>query len=135
MSYTLHVYFTVEKNYNKQTSFDSVKKLFSNINRVVFTIAKNIFTKEDYLKLTIDNRYHISVFFDDNTTVKTDLEFIIGKRLNCNARMRFLFAPDPQNDFDDIGVIILDYIQSLKEIIIYSTNQNKIIFNSSRYTN
>lgn len=130
MSYTLHVYFTEDKNYNKQTSFDSVKKLFSNSNRVVFTNAKNIFTKEDYLKLTIDNRYNISVFFDDNATVSDDLEFIFGKRLNCNARMRFLFAPDPENDFDDIGVILLDYLESLNKVILYSPNLKKIIFNS-----
>jgi hypothetical protein len=57
----------------------------------------------------------------------------LGKRLRCNTRMRFLFAPDPENNFDDIGVIILDNLMSLDEVIIYNGNQKKIIFNSSKY--
>src|SRR5688572_18376512 len=102
MSYTLHVYFADDNNYNKESSFDSVQELFSNNERIAFTISKNIFTKKDYLKLTIDRYYSISVFFDEDTAVSDDLEFIFGKRLNCNAGMRFLFAPDPENNFDDI---------------------------------
>lgn len=130
MSYALHVYFLENQNYNSESAFDSVKKLFSNTDRVAFSIAQNLFTKKDYLKLTVDSHYSISVFFDDNAVVTDDLEYIFGKRLNCQARMRFLFAPDPENNFDDIGVIILDYLQSLKEVVVYSANQNKIIFNS-----
>ncbi|MFB9110667.1 hypothetical protein [Flavobacterium gyeonganense] len=49
---------------------------------------------------------------------------------DCHARIRFLFASDPENDFDNIAVIILDYTQSLKEVTVYNTNQNKIIFSS-----
>lgn len=133
MSYTLHVYFTHEKNYNKQDCFDSLKELFISNNRVMSSIENNIFAKQDYLKLTIDNCYNISVFFDKNTLISDDLESILGKRLRCNTRMRFLFAPDPENNFDDIGVIILDNLMSLDEVIIYNGNQKKIIFNSSKY--
>ena len=98
--------------------------------RVQFSITKNIFTKKDYLKLLIDNSYSMCVFFDNDANVSEDLEFISGQKLNCKSRIRFLFAPDPDNNFDDIGIIILDYLQSLDKVIIYSVNRNKIIFNS-----
>lgn len=42
------------------------------------------------------------------------------------------FAPDPENDFDDFSVIILDYLYGLKGVIIYSSMQNKIIFSSAK---
>lgn len=131
MSYALHVYFLEKQNHNSESAFDSVKKLFSNTGRVAFTLAQNIFTKKEYLKLTVDSHYSISVFFDDDTVIADDLEYILGKRLNCHARMRFLLAPDPENNFDDIGVIILHYLESLKEVVIYSVNQNKIILDST----
>ena len=130
MSYAIHAYLMEGKKFDDTSLFNSVKNLFLSTKRVQFTITKNIFTQKDYLKLIIDNYYSISVFFDNGAAVSDDLEYVFGKRLNCSARMRFLFAPDPENDFDDIAVIILDYIQSLNQVIVYNTNQNKIIFSS-----
>lgn len=130
MSYAIHTYFLDEKKYDEESVFDSVQNLFINTNRIQFAITKNIFTKKDFLKLTIDNSYSISVFFDNDANISDDLEFITGQKLNCKYRLRFLFAPDPENNFDDIAVIILTYLESLYKVILYSVNENRIIFNS-----
>lgn len=129
MSYAIHVYFLNEKK-EQEKVFDSIKNLFSESERVSFTISNNIFTKKNFLKLSIDKNYSISIFLDDHETVQADLEFILQESLECKSRLRFLFAPDPENDYDDICVIILDFLESLNEVILYSVNQDKIIFNS-----
>ena len=71
------------------------------------------FTKKNLLKLTVDGSYSISAFFDQDEQVADDLETILGKRMECGSRLRFLFAPDPENDFDDIGVIVMEYVEDL----------------------
>ena len=62
MSYAIHAYLMEEKKIDDATLFNSVKNLFLRTERIQFTITKNIFTKKDYLKLTIDNCYSISIF-------------------------------------------------------------------------
>lgn len=128
MSYALHTYFLDTQTRDENQVFESIQNLFSKSKRVTSAINKNPFTKKNLLKLTIDGSYSISAFFDQGQNVAEDLESILGKKVECNSRLRFLFAPDPENDFDDIGVIILDYLESFSDVIIYSANQEKIIF-------
>lgn len=128
MSYAIHAYFLKQKK--ERELFDSIIGLFGNLGRVSSSFSENAFTKNIFLKLTVDNHYSISIFFDDNAKVQADFDFILQENLECKSRLRFLFAPDPANDFDDISVIILDFLEGLDEVIIYSVNQGKIIFNS-----
>lgn len=128
MSYAIHTYFLDTKPRDENQVFESVQNIFSKSKRVTSSINKNPFTKKNLLKLTVDGGYSISAFFDNDPSVAGDLEEISGKKIDCSSRLRFLFAPDPENNFDDIGVIILDYLESLGEVIIYSANQGKIIF-------
>lgn len=132
MSYSIHAYFLEEQINNQDFIFDSIKSIFSKSERVEFTITENRFTRKNFLKLTVDKSYSISAFFDKDLAVAVDLEFILKKQLKCDSRLRFLFAPDPENDFDDIGVIILDYLESFKKVLIYSVNQEKVIFFSDK---
>lgn len=128
MSYALHTYFLDAQARDENQVFESIQNLFSKSKRVTSGINKNPFTKKNLLKLTIDGSYSISAFFDQGQSVAEDIESILGKKVECNSRLRFLFAPDPENDFDDIGVIILDYLESFSDVIIYSANQEKVIF-------
>ncbi len=130
MSYAIHTYFLDTQPRTEAQVFESIEKLFSESKRVSCNINKNPFTKKNLLKLTVDGTYSISAFFDSDQNVAEDLETITSTKIDCNSRLRFLFAPDPENDFDDIGVIILDYLESFKNVIIYSANQEKIIFPS-----
>jgi len=128
MSYALHTYFLNTQPRDENQVFESVQHLFAKSKRVTAGINKNPITNKNLLKLTVDGSYSISAFFDQGQNVTEDLESILGKKVECNSRLRFLFAPDPDNDFDDIGVIILDYLESFKDVIIYSANREKVIF-------
>lgn len=128
MSYALHAYFLDTQPRDEKQVFESIQNLFATSKRVTSDINKNPFTKKNLLKLTVDGSYSISAFFDQGQNVAEELESIIGKKVECNSRLRFLFAPDPDNDFDDIGVIVLDYLERIKDVIIYSANREKVIF-------
>lgn len=130
MSYAIHAYLLDEEIHDENLIFDSVKNIFSTSDRVEFTIMNNTFTKKNFLKLRVDKSYSVSIFFDKNKVVTDDLEFILKKRTECDSRLRFLFAPDPENNFDDIAVIILDHLETLKKVLIYSVNQDEILFYS-----
>lgn len=131
MSYALHVYLLNKEIFNENVEFDAIKSIFPDSERVACTIQINTFTKKKYVKMLVDTRYSISVFFDEGVAVQEDLHAILNCKADATIRIRFLFAPDPQNDFDDIAVIILDYLEKLNDVVIYSTGQNKIIFNSA----
>lgn len=128
MSYAIHSYFLNQKK--EKELFDSIIDFFTDSGRVSYSFCENTFTKKIFLKLIVDNQYSISIFFDDDFKVQADFKFISQSDLECKSRLRFLFAPDPENDFDDIGIMILDFLECLDEVILYSVNQNKIIFNS-----
>ena len=131
MSYAIHAYLFDEEMQNENLLFDSIKKIFSASQNVEFAIVNNFFTKKNFLKLKVEKKYSISIFFDNNQSVADDLKFILKKATVCNSRLRFLFAPDPENDFDYMCIIILEYLESLNKVLIYNVNQDKIIFSLS----
>lgn len=133
MSYSLHAYLPrPHSNYDEAWAFDAIRELFRDSNRVKFLPENNPFTRQNILKLKIDEVYFVSFFFETGVRVQSDLKAISGIDAAMPARIKVLFAPDPHNHFDDIGVIILDFLERLEKGIVYSVNQNKII--SNRYS-
>lgn len=131
MSLAIHAYLLDENPLGENAAFESVKKLFSKANGVKAIITNNPFTKKDYLKLKVDGLYSVSVFYDTAPIVGEDLYTISGEKSACNTRIRVLFGPDPDNEFDSIKIILLDYLQEMKNVLVYNANLDKIINNSS----
>lgn len=130
MSLAIHAYFLNEQKPTEEWAFNSITNLFSRSDGVKSNVSTNPFTKKKFLKLTIDESHSVSVFFDSGQSVTDDLKFIIGKETSCSSRIRILFSPDAENNFDEIKVIILDFLQDLENVLIYNANQEKIISNS-----
>lgn len=129
MSLAIHAYFLNGQKPTEEWAFNSITNLFSRSNGVKSNVSVNPFTKKKFLKLTIDESYSVSVFFDSGQSVTDDLKFIIGEEASCNSRIRILFGPDTENNFDEIKVIILDFLQDLEDVLIYNANQEKVISN------
>ena len=130
MSYSLHAYLPApEKTYDEAWAFDAIRGLFRHSNGVEFLQGKNPLTKQNILKLKVNELYFISFFFEIGAQVRSDLQAITGIDATLPARIRVLFGPDPENNFDDIGIIILDFLEQLEKSIVYSVNQDKIISN------
>lgn len=130
MSLAIHAYFLNGQKPTEEWAFNSITNLFSRSNGVKSNVSVNPFTKKKFLKLTIDESYSVSVFFDSGQSVTDDLKFIMGEEASCNSRIRILFGPDTENNFDEIKVIILDFLQDLEDVLIYNANQEKVISNS-----
>ncbi|MGM8226382.1 hypothetical protein ACSV5M_07355 [Cellvibrio sp. ARAG 10.3] len=130
MSLAIHAYFLNGQKPTEEWAFNSITNLFSRSNGVKSNVSVNPFTKKKFLKLTIDESYSVSVFFDSGQNVTDDLKFIMGEEASCNSRIRILFGPDTENNFDEIKVIILDFLQDLEDVLIYNANQEKVISNS-----
>jgi hypothetical protein len=132
MSLAIHAYFLDEQKPTEEWAFNSITNLFSRSDGIKSNISANPFTKKKFLKLTIDESYSVSVFFDSGQSVTEDLNFITKGETSCSSRIRVLFGPDGENNFDEIKVIILDFLQDLENVLIYNANQEKVIFNSCR---
>lgn len=133
MSYSLHAYLPdPDRTHDEAWAFNAIRKLFRDSNGVEFLPGKNPLTKQNILKLKIDELYFVSIFFEMGSRVQPDLKAISGIDAAMPARIRVLFGPDPRNNYDDIGVIILDFLEKLEKSIVYSVNQDKIISNRYR---
>lgn len=131
MGHAFHAYVAIsDESLSEDWAFESVKALFEHSDRVGFSIHLNPFANQNILKLTVDGIYSVSVFFEKGRQVSQDLEQIVGEHYYGAGRIRVLFGPDPENEFDDIAVIIYDFMERLQSTVIYSANQEKVLHNS-----
>lgn len=131
MSHAFHAYVAVsDESLSENWAFESIKALFENPDRVHFSTDLNPFTNQNILKLIVDGIYSVSVFFEEGIQVSQDLERIVGEFYGGAVRIRVLFGPDPENEFDDIAVIIYDFMERLESTVIFSANQEKVLHNS-----
>lgn len=128
MSHALHAYLLTNDNkHNEDWAFESIQSLFADSKGVAFTKDRNPFTNQNILKLTIDGVYTASVFFEKSEQVLEDFKSIKEDK-ESQSRIRVLFAPDPDNEFDDIAVMIYDFLTELDDVVVYSPNQEKILY-------
>lgn len=128
MSYAIHAFFPDNHNLDEHQHFQAIMNHFSKTEGITFSIEENSFTKKNFLKLLANGSYPVCFFFDNGDHVGKDLESIARKKVKCDTRLRILFGPDPANDHDEIGISILCYLETIKDVIIYSVNQDKIIY-------
>lgn len=127
MSYTLHAYFLTDNEQNEGSVFDSIKGLFANSKDAVFSEDRNPFTKQNILRLTIDNFYTITFLFENSNHVLEDFKEI-KKGKKAKSRIRILFGADPDNNFDHIAVMIYDFLTKLDNVLIYNVTNRKILY-------
>jgi len=130
MSHAFQALFEDNSAYNEDWAFDSVKELFNNAKGVSFCIEENPLTKKNKLKLTVNDSYVVSIFFERNNRLASELKSISSKECAEVSSIRVLFSPDPENEYDDIAVIIYDFLEEINKVVIYSINQEKVLFDS-----
>lgn len=128
MSHALQAFILQSDSIGKDNVFAAVENLFDNPKGLAFTRQVNPLTEEEKLRITVDDVYNVSVFFEEDDT--EDFNAISNKEVGVVSSIRILFGPDPENDFDDIGVILLDYLESFEQVLIYSLNREEIISDS-----
>ncbi|WP_148049817.1 hypothetical protein [Gallaecimonas pentaromativorans] len=129
---TFHAYLNSEDTeLNESSTFSEMKNIFKNNTRVLFSEKTNPMTKKSGLKITVDDVYNISAYFDSGSNVEQDFSDIQDEpNRSSNKRLRVIFSDDPNNDFDDIVVILLDYMTKLKDVVVYNPTQEKIVFDA-----
>lgn len=127
MSLVIHTYFLNEQKPTEKWAFQSIVDLFLHSDGVKSSVSINPINKKNFLRLIINDSYFVSIFFESGERVDEDLKFILREQVSCHARIRILFGPDPDNNYDDIKIIILDFLQDLENVLIYNVNQEKII--------
>lgn len=132
MSHGVHAYIlNDDDSLTESWAFESLIGLFKNSKGVEHSIDSNPFTKKSILKLTIDQSYVVSASFGNDSQVSEDLESILDEKHEGICRIRILFGSDPDNDFDDIVVMIYEFLESLDNVVVYSANQEKVLYRSS----
>jgi hypothetical protein len=127
VSSVLHAYHLMPDGIDEGVAFAAVEALFAGSPHVDTRLTTNPFTRKNLLKLTVDGTYSVSVFHDTGQAVEDDLETVLGRRVACRSRLRFLFAPDPENEFDDIQVMVLDLLCEQEGVLVYGATGAGII--------
>ncbi|MED5524840.1 MAG: hypothetical protein VX447_08820 [Pseudomonadota bacterium] len=134
MSHSFEAFFNADKN-EPPFYFASIKELFKNNHRIRYEVESDHFSDEPYLNIVVDGKYTVGAFIINDESVESDFKELIGKPpIPHMLRMIFLFPNDHNNDFDDIVVILLDYMTKLKDVVVYSPTQEKIVFDASKET-
>lgn len=132
MTHAFHAYLNPEDTeLNESSTFSEMKNIFKNNTRVLFSEKTNPMTKKSGLKITVDDVYNVSAYFNSVSNVEQDFNDIQDEpNRSSNKRLRVIFSDDPNNDFDDIVVILLDYMTKLKDVVVYSPTQEEIVFDA-----
>jgi hypothetical protein len=128
MSHAFHAY-VINKSLGEDWSFGAIKELFNSSYGMTDHQDSNPFTNQNILNLTFEENYVISVFYEEGEAVVTDLDSL-GVKCDDACRIRVLFGIDPENEYDDIGIALYDFLENLDDVVIYSPNQDRIIHNS-----
>lgn len=128
MSSAFHTYlFSPEDEITEGEYFEKVKKYFRGIENVRFEMDLIPLINRNSLKMCVDGVFVVNFFFEKDPKIATDFSHIIKSDNTPGLRIRFLMTPDKNNDFDEIGVMVLQFISEFKTGITYSPNLNKVI--------
>ena len=127
MSHVMHGYFLEnDSQINQEWVFTKIKDLFLNFNGVMITKEKDPFDDQESLNLNFGG-YWLSVFYDHSQQVHNDFAFIQQSVANVSSRIRIVFGADNDNLFDDIAVIVYDFLLNLDHVLVYDVNQNEVV--------
>ncbi|MFY0678884.1 MAG: hypothetical protein JXR18_16565 [Neptuniibacter sp.] len=129
MSHVLFAYLPSGYKEQKQVVED-IKSLFSAHVKFYERIEENPFTGDAIQQLVLDSNYVISVSLESGEEVSQaagSLGILSGKEVSV---IRVVFGDDIEEAYEDIEIIIYEYLEALDNVVIYSPNQQKIIFNA-----
>ncbi len=81
-----------------------MKSVFKNNTRVLFSEKMNTMTKKSGLKITVDDVYNISAFFDSGSNVEQDFNDIQDEPHFYFANIRELFKNNHRTNYE-VGLI------------------------------
>ncbi len=128
MSHCFYAY-VPSTNHDKQSVISDIKSLFSENTTITDRIDTNPFTGAEINNLIFDEEYVVTVFYETDDSVIDDKKELGIHPDFETGRIRVLFGGDPNDRFDDIDVIIYDYLTNLEKVVVYSPNQKKVVFN------
>ncbi|MBL3657917.1 hypothetical protein [Fulvivirga sediminis] len=112
--------------YTKEQVFDDIKARYKGNERIAFKTDANPFTKEENLKLIIDDGASvITVLHAADAQVADDFEFLSDNATVKPTSFMRLIMNDQNNDYDDITVDLYDFVSSLSTACCYAHGSKK----------
>lgn len=123
----LHAYVPATTDHDAEWAFGQVRDELGGTAGVAFTTATNPFTKATNLKVVVDDAYHLTVFFESGDKADADLSTIVGREVTGYARIRVLFAPDPELEYDVVQIQLLDRFDHLGPVLVYAAGSEQVL--------
>lgn len=113
-----HSFLFSEGRHTEQDIFQAIQNFFKS-ERMAFTESINPFKKSRILKLIVDEKFVTSFRYEVGEAVAIDYQQISKDTRLPSSRIRVLMSPDPNNDFDDIVVMVLQFLSNYPTAQIY----------------
>ena len=127
MTHALFSYIPSSK-YDQYSIVSEIKELFSKNVEITEREEVNPFTGEKINQLIFEGKYVISISLEDDDEV-LDFKKQLGIHSEFDSAMiRVVFGYDEDNRFENIDIIIYDYLTNLDRAVIYSPSQKKVVF-------
>ena len=105
---------------NEGSIFQSFLDYLGSENIVSSRVDSNPFTGSRILNVEIDENYVISVQYDEGDHLLHEYPGADKPQIGNLSRVRILLGNDPDNSFDDIFVIALQFLEEIKSTLVYS---------------
>lgn len=127
MSHTMHAYFLVkDSRCNQEWVFSNISELFSGTSDLTLSKESDPFDGQECLSLNFDG-YWVSVFYDCGKQVTDDFASVRPIDTEVSSRIRVVFGPDEDDAFNDVTIIIYDFLLSIDNVLVYDVNQNEVV--------
>lgn len=127
MSHTIHAYLLInDTRFNQEWVFNNIRELFQDTDDIIFSKDVDPFDSQESLNLNLDS-YWLNVFYDSDQQVRDDFNYIGVDGLETFSRIRVIFGPDEMNAYDDIAVVIYDFLLNMENVLVYDVTQSEVI--------
>jgi hypothetical protein len=93
---------------------------------IIFSKDVDPFDSQESLNLNL-NSYWLTVFYDSDQQVRDDFNYLGVDGLEAFSRIRVIFGPDEMNAYDDIAVVIYDFLLNMENVLVYDVTQSEVI--------
>lgn len=127
MSHTIHAYLLINDiRCNQEWVFNNIRELFQDMDDIIFSKDVDPFDSQESLNLNL-NSYWLTVFYDSDQQVRDDFNYLGVDGLEAFSRIRVIFGPDEMNAYDDIAVVIYDFLLNMENVLVYDVTQSEVI--------
>ena len=121
----LHAYFPTTPERDEAWAFSAVRSRLAR-DGVETEEKVNPFTKKANLKVVVDAAFHLTVAFESGDEVDADLRSITGRDESSFSRIRVLSGPDPEGEYTDVTVELLDLFDSIGPVLVYGVDAESV---------